>query len=598
MQHPLPQTWDLDIFFAGGSGSPSFAAFLEQIGADLATFRDLLTGQNAPRSINETTTMEPLVALMQCLLLKLREADSFVGCLMAADQSDKKAIQLNGRIKSLSAAFSASLTRFDELLTSIPDDVWSEALEGDLFRAVAFPLKERRQLAKEKMAPALEALAGDLAVDGYHGWGSLYDTTVGQIRVPVEENGEIRQLSVGQASNKLHSADRGVRQAVFASWEESWAKHADFCADALNHLAGFRLEMYRNRGWNEVLKEPLAINRMTKKTLDAMWEAIVRNKPVFVEYLKRKAELLGLPALAWYDVEAPIGKSESTISYDDSAETIVKQFHAFSPEMGTFAQGALENGWIEAEDRPGKRPGGFCTSFPIKKQTRIFMTYSGTMNNLSTLAHELGHAYHQYVMNDVPALAQEYAMNVAETASTFAEMLVGDAAVRQASTEEERITLLEDKIQRSVAFFMNIHGRFLFETRFYEERKQGLVSVERLNELMEEAQHEAFGGALSSYHPYFWASKLHFYITEVPFYNFPYTFGYLFSSGIYAISQREGSSFAEKYAALLRDTGSMTVEELARRHLNVELEEMDFWQAAVDMAAADVKQFLELTASR
>ncbi len=273
----------------------------------------------------------------------------------------------------------------------------------------------------------------------------------------------------------------------------------------------------------------------------------------------------------------------------------MEQFHRFSPKMADFAVKAFENGWIEAEDRPGKRPGGFCTSFPIHKETRIFMTYAGTASNVSTLAHELGHGYHQHVMNDLPALAQEYAMNVAETASTFAEMVVSDAAVKAAETEETRLTLLEDKIQRSVAFYMNIHARFLFETAFYEERRKGLVGMDRLNELMLSAQKTAFRDALDQYHPHFWASKLHFYITEVPFYNFPYTFGYMFSTGLYAEALRRGAAFEDQYVALLRDTGRMTVEELAHKHLGVDLRKPDFWQQAMDLSVADVQEFLRLT---
>jgi oligoendopeptidase F len=263
--------------------------------------------------------------------------------------------------------------------------------------------------------------------------------------------------------------------------------------------------------------------------------------------------------------------------------------------MAAFSVQAFERSWIEAEDRAGKRPGGFCASFPVAGETRIFMTFGGTANNVATLAHELGHGYHQHVMTDMPALAQGYAMNVAETASTLAEMIVADAAVKKASSDEERIILLEDKIQRAIAFFMNIHSRFIFETNFYEERRQGLVSVERLNELMVSAQKQAFKDSLSSYHPHFWAAKLHFYATDVPFYNFPYTFGYLFSAGIYAKALDEGASFEDEYVSLLRDTGSMTVEDLAQKHLGVDLTKPDFWQSAVDMAIEDVKQFMALT---
>lgn len=226
------------------------------------------------------------------------------------------------------------------------------------------------------------------------------------------------------------------------------------------------------------------------------------------------------------------------------------------------------------------------------------MTYSGTPSNVSTLAHELGHGFHTYAMRDLHLLNRNYAMNVAETASTFAEMIVSDASLKNAKSEEEKIALLEDKIQRSVALLMNIHARFLFETRFYEMRKTGTVSTEELNRLMEDAQKEAYGDALGEYHPLFWASKLHFYITSVPFYNFPYTFGYLFSLGIYAQALKEGNGYEEKYIALLKDTASMKVEELALKHLNVDLTKPGFWEQAVQLCIDDVEEFLLLTENR
>lgn len=256
---------------------------------------------------------------------------------------------------------------------------------------------------------------------------------------------------------------------------------------------------------------------------------------------------------------------------------------------------AFENDWIEAEDRPNKAPGGFHTYFPKSSQSRIFMTYSGTPSNVSTLAHELGHGFHAYAMKDLTILNRNYAMNVAETASTFAEMIVADAAVRNAKNKEEKIALLEDKIQRSVTFFMNIHARFLFETRFYEERKQGMVSAERLNELMVTAQREAYCDSLEEYDPLLWASRLHFYITGVPFYNFPYTFGYVFSLGIYLKAVEEGKSYEQDYISLLKDSASMTVEELALKHLNADLTKRDFWEKAVKVCIHDVEEFLQLT---
>lgn len=598
MNKPLRQTWDLEVFFPGGSSSSEFKDFLSGIETDVEEFRQGLKDAAAPKSADDTAKLEQLTNLVQAIQVKLNEAFSFTGCLSAENQSDKQAVRLESKLRNLHAVYLSGLTHFDQVLKQTSDDVWQSLMEKEPFRSIAFPLTERRDLAKEMLSPEMESMINDLAVDGYHGWGELYNTTVSQLRVTVNENGQEVQLSAGQAFNKLNQPDYEQRHGMMKLWEEAWADNADFCAEALNHLAGFRLKVYDSRGWDHVHKEPLDMNRLSKETLQVMWDVIDRNKDIFLRFLQRKAKLMGQEKLAWVDVAAPLGNGSEHISYDDGADMIIEQFRKFSPKMADFAVMAFENGWIEAEDRPGKRPGGFCTSFPIKEQTRIFMTYSGTTDNVGTLAHELGHAYHQHVMEGMPPLAHNYAMNVAETASTFAEMIVNDALVNNAATDEERIVLLESKISNAVTFFMNIHARFIFETNFYAERRQGLVSVERLNELMVEAQKTAFKDSLSSYHPHFWAAKLHFYSTDVPFYNFPYTFGFLFSAGIYARAVKEGIAFEDKYAALLRDTGSMTTEQLAQKHLDVDLTKPDFWQAAVDMAIADAELFLQLTESK
>lgn len=591
----IKQTWDLDVIFAGGSSSSQFADFLTLIEDQTLKFTERVKQVKSPSTIEEGELLLPLITIMQDNLLRFREADSFTSCLMAENVADTKAVQLNGRVKSSYADFLSALTLFDERLRCIPDKVWELLIHAELLQDIAFVLDERRTLAGQKLSPELESLANDLAVDGYHGWGDLYNTTVGRIRIPFEENGNILQLSAGQAFNRLSNPDRTIRQNLFKQWESTWSEQAEFCADALNHIAGFRLQLYKRRGWESVHQEPLAINRMSAQTLRVMWEVIEQNKPVFVTYLQRKAKLLGLQQLAWSDVDAPLGQVNKAYSYEEGAQLITEQFRQFSPLMADFAEEAFEKGWIEVEDRAGKRPGGFCTSFPLSEQTRIFMTYAGTASNVSTLAHELGHAYHQHVMNDLPGLTQDYAMNVAETASTFAEMIVSDAAVKRATDPIERLALLEDKIQRAVAFFMNIHARFIFETNFYAERKKGLVSIKRLNELMSEAQKLAYKDALSDDHPHFWAAKLHFYLTDVPFYNFPYTFGFLFSAGIFAKALSEGTAFEGRYIALLRDTGRMTAEQLAMKHLNVDLTQPEFWQSAMQISVEDVKQFLTLT---
>lgn len=186
-------------------------------------------------------------------------------------------------------------------------------------------------------------------------------------------------------------------------------------------------------------------------------------------------------------------------------------------------------------------------------------------------------------------------MNVAETASTLAELIVADATLKEATTSEEKINLLDTKMQNAIAMFMNIHARFIFETNFYDARQKGLLSEDDITDLMLNAQKESYKDSLATYHPHFWASKLHFFIDDIPFYNFPYTFGYLFSMGIYAYANKQGKAFEDEYIALLQDTASMSSEELAKKHLGVDLTQPDFWQAAIDQVIKDVDEFITLT---
>ncbi|MFT8322363.1 MAG: M3 family oligoendopeptidase [Bacillus sp. (in: firmicutes)] len=587
--------WDLDVFFEGGSNSQAFTKHLQTIKESITLFADTVQSYHPKDGKKDQVIVKEIIGLFEKTVKKIRQAGAFVSCLQAQNMKDKNADALRGQVTELSAAFQNVLTTFDGKISSYEENQWNILLEGEDLSELAFVLSERRKNAKEKLSEEEETLINKLSIDGYHGWGQMYDTIVGTVQIPLQENNQTKLLSVGQAANKFSNPNRNVRKEVFSEWEKAWDEKGALLAKTLNHLAGFRLNVYEKRGWNNVLKEPLSINRMQEKTLQTMWQVISKNKKPFVQFLERKAQLLGVDKLSWYDLDAPLGKVESKMDYQEGAAFILNHFSQFGEKMTSFSKKAFEDKWIEAEDREGKRPGGFHTYFPESSQSRIFMTYSGTTSNVSTLAHELGHGFHTYAMKDMHTLNRNYAMNVAETASTFAEMIVSDAAVKNATNAEEKLSLLEDKIQRSIALLMNIHARFLFETKFYEERKKGIVSKERLDELMLEAQKTAYGEALEEYHPSFWSSKLHFYITGVPFYNFPYTFGYLFSLGIYAKALQEGTGYEEKYIALLKDTASMTVEELAKKHLGVDLTEESFWESAVQLCIDDVEEFLALT---
>ena len=257
---------------------------------------------------------------------------------------------------------------------------------------------------------------------------------------------------------------------------------------------------------------------------------------------------------------------------------------------------ALKEKWVEAENRSGKQQGGFCTTLPTARQSRIFMTYTNSADSMSTLAHELGHAYHSWVLRDQPLFLQDYPMNLAETASTFAEAVLGEQRLQRAKTDYERLQLLDGMLSDAVAFLMNIHARFLFEDEFHRQRRQGELTAAQLNQLMENAQREAYLGVFSDdgWNPQFWVSKLHFYITSLPFYNFPYTFGYLLSMGVYAIGKDAGKDFPEQYRKLLIATGSQDAEDAVLSTMGFDLRKPDFWMKCLSIVSERVKQFVSL----
>jgi len=587
----LKQTWDLEVFFPGGSESSEFAEYLDALEADT---KALSAEVNDGKMSGVEAWTERLVKI-QNLSNRFRHAGAFVSCLNAQNVHDRQARVVAGRLGQLRAGFASIMTVNDSQILKIPDDECVQLLRAEAIKPLAFNLNERKERAKKLLPTEQETLVNDLSVDGYQGWSELYDLVTGRMSVKVDDGGEEVTISPGQLANRMTDPDPAVRSHLMGKWEEAWTKEADLCAIALNKLAGYRLALYKRRGWDSFLMEPLEINRMSEETLDTMWDTINKNKGRLVDYMKRKKQYLGLSQFGWQDYNAPVGKAESKMSYDQAADFIVDKFGQISGKMASLATRAFNERWIESEDRPGKRMGGFCTSFPEARQSRIFVTFSGTLGNVSTVAHEIGHAFHQSVMNDLPPMAQQYAMIVAETASTFSELVVANAAVAAAASKEEKLLLIDDHLAMAVQLLMNIQCRFLFETRFYEARKKGIVTVDRLNQIMLDAQKEAFGGALDLYHPTFWASKLHFYNIGVPFYNFPYTFGFLFAAGVYARAREEGPAFEDKYISLLRDTGRMRVEDLAKTHIGADLTRPGFWQDALDSVLAGLPEYLEMT---
>ncbi len=581
--------WDLDSIFEGGSQSKTLADFLDALTGDIAT----LEGEGLPEPLSSETQLAwvETVQTLYDLGARLNEAGSFIGCLASQDVKDDKALQLMAQTDALSARLGTLWAQLSAAFAEQDDATWARLTTETELSAVAYHLNEQRDIARKKMSPELETLANELATDGYHAWGRLYDVMSGDKEITLDN----KPMTLYQLQIKfMDDPNREIRRHAFELFEEGWQDLAKNCALTLNHQAGFRLMLYKHRGWDSVLQEPLQNNRFSGDTLEAMWSVIDAKSDKLLDYFAAKAKLFGVDQLTWFDVAASVGHMAKTFAYEEAGDFVVDSIRPFNPTIADFCRMAIDRRWIEAEDRPGKRAGGYCTGLPLRQESRIFMTFNGSYNSMLTLAHELGHGYHSWAMRDLPYGARRYTMSMAETASTFNEIIVRDASLDAAANDQERLTILGTKLNDTTSFLMNVRARYDFERAFFAQRAGKNLGVDELNELMVSTQKSAFKDGLAQYHPLFWASKLHFYITQAPFYNFPYTFGYLFSNGVYAQALAEGPAFRDRYIALLRDTGSVGTEDLAQTHLGVDLTKPAFWETAIDRVLADVDDFVDL----
>lgn len=598
MATAYPLNWELESLLP----APETPAFSDVLGRYRAMLESLVLRSEALPAVSGDSA----AAKAWADFLKQYESaasqggdlESLVGCYAAGDAANVLYRSFEAKLAALQPLRTAIATNVEFALGAASDDEFRSFLQADaILSANAFYLEDLRRAATLRLPKEQEQLAAELDVDGFAAWGRLYDRLSGELRVTVMEKGELLKKSPGQVL--FDSPERSVRQNNFYAADKAWATIDETCADCLNHLAGTRLTKYRRAGLKDHLEVPLHFNRMSRATLETMWKVVAERRPVLVKYLNAKAKLLGLDKLAWYDQTAPLpagGKPASKLPYHEACDIVLKTFHGFSPQFGDFAARALNERWIEVENRPGKRQGGFCTGFPTAKESRIFMTYTDSADSMSTLAHELGHAYHSHVLKDEPFFLRDYPMNLAETASTFAEQVLGEERLQRASDDFERRAILDHMLSDAVAFCMNLHTRFVFEDRFHRLRAEGEVSPSKLCELMLEAQKECYCNGLADgeYNPRFWVSKLHFYITYVPFYNFPYTFGYLLSLGLYGLAKQEAKDFPQQYREFLRGTGRMTAEDAVRTAFGDDLTKPAFWQRSMDEVEARVGRFVGL----
>ncbi|MCU4715894.1 M3 family oligoendopeptidase [Bacillus cereus] len=527
----------------------------------------------------------------------MSQANSFITCLLAQSPKDQHAIILQGKITIINTRFESALKKVKNTLVKIDYHLWQGLLNTDVLANYNFILNEWREDVETNLSDEEQNLVSDLVVDGYHAWGQFYNSFMNNITIKVQINGEQKNLSVGQAINLRSHPKEEVRKESHNALEDTWKENEELFAKILNHIAGFRLQVYKKCGLDNVIQESLIKNRMKEETLHAMWSVVNKFKKPFTDYLNQKAKINGYKKMKSFNFWAPITTKNQKIEYEDAVNFILEHFSEFGTELENFSKKAFSEGWIEAEDRANKSAVAFCSGFPLSKESRVFMTFGDTITDVLTLAHELGHAFHNDAMKSIHGMNKQYPMCIAETASTFSEMIILDAAMQKAKSTNEKLFLLDEKLKRSVMNFMNIHSRFLFEKKFYEERKEGIVSSSRLNEIMQEAIDKGYDGSLDNPSLHSWIWTPHYHITQSPFYNFPYSFGYLFALSLFAKAKEKGKEFERYYLELLRDSGSMCTEDLVMKHLGEDITSESFWKKGIELCIKDVDEFIKLTSS-
>lgn len=519
----------------------------------------------------------------------------------STDSSNSASKELMGLVKRLESNFSQAVQPLHQFLVRLDEELFTYFLSNPAARDSAFLLSYERRTRSHLLSISQENLITALQLDGHRAWGNLYDNLTSSLSYDLPlPDGTTQTMGFAQLLSLLGGNDGDMRERAYHAIHALMQTHQESFAAILNALAGWRLEVGQQRSQiapYHFLDHPLHLNRLERNTLDTMIDSAHANRALGQRAYQLQARLLGKDRLDPWDVNAsppPLGEGDQTLSFEEAMDIVVAAFNEVDPEMGAFARMMQDNGWIDARPASHKMGGAYCSGFPKSNTPRVFMTFMGSTVDLITLAHELGHAFHSWVMRDLSFKETQYPMTLAETASTFAETVVRNYLLERATTPEQKAMILWQEVGSIPRFLINIPVRYSFEKALYEGRAERSFAPADLCALMSEHWNAWHGDSVSGADDFFWASKMHFAIVEISFYNFPYTFGYLFSQGIYAQRQRLGEGFFPFYRQLLRDTGTMTVEALVQKHLGLDLREPAFWQQSLQVVEGYVSAFEEL----
>ncbi len=579
-------TWSLDDLYKG---------YDQNFTKDLETLEELIKNINELSSnLNDKNDLIQFMKLDAKYSALARNLSAFVSLNLATNSNDSKSNQYYGVLSNLLSNSAKSFALFNSFVFKNKENL--KDWESDEFiKEHSFILNEIVEQGKHQLSDDVEEVIAKMQINASSAWAKLQ--TFLSSNANIDFQGQKHTMS--SIRNFAYDHDQEVRKAAYLKELELYEKIDDAVAFSLNSIKGEVNTVNELRSYENSLDKTLKDSRLSKESLDALFIAMEESMPSFRKYLKHKAKLLGHEnGLPWYDLFAPVSQGDPiTYTVEESRDFIVNSFADFSQDLSDLAAKAYDDKWIDFLPREGKRDGAFCSNLPQIKQSRILANFDGSISDIITVAHELGHAYHGHMIEDLSILNTSYTMPVAETASTFCENIVFNAAMKTAS-EEEKLALIENSISDLCQIIVDISSRYQFEKEVFERRESEFLFSKDLQDIMVRAQKNTYGDGLDPdyLHPYMWICKGHYYSGSLSYYNFPYAFGGLFALGLYAQFEKEGSSFVPKYQGLLKATTTNSCEDVAKM-ADIDITKVDFWRSSLEQVEKRIDTFIELSSN-
>ena len=581
----MKTNWDLTVFYKDFD-DPEFKDDLARLPKEI----DAFTAAIAAPAEDEVKKLVSLVHQEEALSNLFERLSLMIGLTLSVDANNKAANAAMAPLMRAVMGSSLASNAFSRYLASLENlDAIIDA--DDELKARAFALLEAAEDAKHQLPEALEKPVLKMQLSGGEAFSQLRDKLDATLLVDYDG----KQIPLSAVRALAYDGDADTRRRAYEAELASYKKIELPMSFCLNNLKAEGETMAALKGYKGVLDMALAHSRMDEKTLEAMWTAIREALPELREYFKAKGRLLGHEnGLPFYDLFAPVGQSTRTYTVEEARALLLDLFGKFCPEMGEMMRTAFDEGWIDMYPREGKSGGAFCSGYYAKNISRVMTNFAGSASDVSTLAHELGHAFNNRMLHHKPIMMTETPMPLAETASTFNETLLISQLLKTATPEEE-LTLLDSCLTEQTQTMVDIYSRFLFEQKVVAAQADHALDVDELKETMLWAQEQSYGDGLDPEyrHPYMWACKSHYYSTGVHFYNFPYAFGGLFARGLYARYEKEGEAFVPVYCDLLSRFGSDTIANVTAS-VGIDVTTPDFWREAVESVLVQVRRFVEL----